>query len=46
MSYPPNIFNVLDYGTLELTRFRGVFPPCGEGPHHGKKPSLPPGVSG
>jgi hypothetical protein len=42
----PTTDNLTIVNELELTRFRGVFPPCGEGPHHGKKPSLPPGVSG
>lgn len=30
--------------SMELTRFRGVLPPCGEGPYDGQKTSLSPGV--
>jgi hypothetical protein len=35
-----------DVSALELTRFRGVFPPCGERPHHGQETRLSPGVPG
>jgi hypothetical protein len=31
---------------VELTRFRGVFPLCGEGSDDGQKASLSPGVPG